>query len=93
MIFLLPPANALYRQHPTQDADLRVDYVQIRRLAEVTDVKALVFSTSAATRVEGHIRVSIKVDTRKQEISEASCEKCKGKSKEKIHFQIWSLKI
>ncbi|XP_013098070.1 uncharacterized protein LOC106080970 [Stomoxys calcitrans] len=75
-----PQQHALARQQQ-QDADLRVDYVQIRRLAEVTDVKALVFPASAAIigRVEGHIRVSIKVDTKKQIITESSCDQCKGK--------------
>ncbi|XP_005177079.1 uncharacterized protein LOC101890694 [Musca domestica] len=65
----------------TQDADLRVDYVQIRRLAEETDVKALVFpaATALASRVEGHVRVSIKVDTKKQAITESVCDRCLGK--------------
>ncbi|XP_075167100.1 uncharacterized protein LOC142239213 [Haematobia irritans] len=75
-----PAQHSLARQQ-LQDVDLRVDYVQIRRLAEVTDVKALVYSASAAIvgRVESFIRVSIKVDTKKQIITESSCLLCKGK--------------
>lgn len=62
----------------SQDADLRVDYVQVRRVAEITDIKALVFSASAAlaASAESHIRVAVKVDTKNEEILESTCEQC-----------------
>lgn len=75
--------SVFFVRQQTQDADLRVDYVQIRRLAEETDVKALVFpaATALASRVEGHVRVSIKVDTKKQAITESVCDRCLGKGR------------
>ncbi|XP_037810743.1 uncharacterized protein LOC119602973 [Lucilia sericata] len=74
-----PPEQALARQ--TKDSDLRVDYVQVRRVAEITDIKALVFSASAAlaSSADTHMRVSLKVDTKKEEILEAMCYQCTDK--------------
>ncbi|KAI9577882.1 hypothetical protein GQX74_011069 [Glossina fuscipes] len=66
----------------TLDTDLRVDYVQIRRVAEVTEVRALVFPAAAvitASPAESHVRVSIKIDIKKDEIIETSCEQCQNK--------------
>uniref|UniRef100_A0A1A9ZGT8 YqaJ domain-containing protein n=1 Tax=Glossina pallidipes TaxID=7398 RepID=A0A1A9ZGT8_GLOPL len=66
----------------TPDTDLRVDYVQIRRVAEITEVRALVFPAAAAITAnpeESHVRVSIKIDIKKDEIIETSCEQCQNK--------------
>uniref|UniRef100_A0A1A9W2E3 YqaJ domain-containing protein n=1 Tax=Glossina brevipalpis TaxID=37001 RepID=A0A1A9W2E3_9MUSC len=66
----------------TQDTDLRVDYVQIRRVAEISEVRALVFPAEAAITAspENHVRVSVKIDIKKDEIIETSCAQCDKES-------------
>lgn len=56
--------------------------MQIRRVAEITEVRALVFPAAAAITAnpeESHVRVSIKIDIKKDEIIETSCEQCQNK--------------
>ncbi|KAM7344293.1 uncharacterized protein ACRADG_011074 isoform 2-T2 [Cochliomyia hominivorax] len=77
----------------TKDSDLRVDYVQVRRVAEITEVKAMVFSAAAAlaSSTDTHIRVNLKVDTKKEEILEGSCCQCTEKESccHLLNFIFW----
>lgn len=72
-----------YCNRQSQGLDLRVDFIQVRRVAEITDVKALVFPAAAALSLtnEHQTRVSLKVDTKREDILEASCSQCTGKGK------------
>ncbi|XP_014087262.1 uncharacterized protein [Bactrocera oleae] len=61
------------------DVDLLIDYVQVRKAGDIFDVRAVVFPAASGGSQEAHVRVSLKVDEKKDEISETKCGICTKK--------------
>ncbi|XP_067631158.1 uncharacterized protein [Eurosta solidaginis] len=61
------------------DVDLRVDYVQYRRAGDIFELHAVVLPAASGGNHEGHVRVGVKVDEKKDEITETRCEQCEKK--------------
>lgn len=59
--------------------DLLIDYVQVRKAGDIFDVRAVVFPAASGGSQEAHVRVSLKVDEKKDEISETKCGICTKK--------------
>ncbi|CAD7014954.1 unnamed protein product [Ceratitis capitata] len=59
-----------------KDVDLRIDYVQFRKAGDVFEMRAVVFPAASGGSHEAHVRVALKVDEKKDEISETKCEQC-----------------
>ncbi|XP_017484376.1 PREDICTED: uncharacterized protein LOC108373040 [Rhagoletis zephyria] len=63
----------------SNNVDLRVDFVQVRRAGDVFDLRAVVFPAATGGNHEAHINVDLKVDEKKDEISETKCDQCTKK--------------
>lgn len=61
------------------DVDLLIDYVQVRKAGDIFDVRAVVFPAASGGSHEAHVRVALKVDEKKDEISETKCDICTKK--------------
>lgn len=65
----------------TDNQDLLIDYVHLRRQADTVEMKALVFSASDFANTETHAIVSVKVVEGAPCLRDGQCSLCPGECK------------
>lgn len=71
--------------HSSADQDdLMVDYVQVRQVLEICELRAFVFGPNAVRSAcigDALIRVAIKINTETEDITEFCCKQCPASGK------------